>query len=301
MKVLKILGVVLLLLVLLAAAGGSFIYWKSGRALARRHRVPEHALTIPTDSAALARGRHLGQAIAKCVDCHGESLQGSVVIDALPFARVVAPNLTAGRGGIGAARSDADLVRAIRHGVGPDGRALTIMPAEAYIHLTDADLAAIIAWVRSIPPVDHEQPATAFGPIGRMLIARNRLPLFPAAYVAHDSVAPYAAAPDTTVAYGRYLAWIGGCHACHNPALSGGPLPGGDPESPPPANITPGGLPTWTETDFFRLLREGRGTGGRAIDNRFMPWRTSGRMTDEEIRTLWRYLRSVPPREVGQT
>ncbi len=301
MKVLKVLGIILLVLVLLAAAGGGWMYWKSNGTINRRYDVPTVSLPLPTDSASLARGRHLVEAVGKCFDCHGENLGGMVIIDGMPFARVIAPNLTRGRGGVGAARSDAELLRAVRHGVRPDGRGLVIMPSEAYIHFTDADLAAVVAYVRSVPPVDNELPATAFGPIARMLLAQDKLPVFPVSYIAHDSVAPYGATPDTTTRYGRYLAWTGGCHACHNPAGSGGAMPGGPPDAPAAANITPGGLPDWTEADFVRLLREGKGRGDRDIDNANMPWRNSGRMTDAEIHALYLYLRSLPPRELGQT
>lgn len=300
MKVLKVLGIILLVLVLLAAAGGGWMYWKSGAAINRRYDVPAVNLPLPTDSGALARGRHLVEAVGKCLDCHGDDLGGKVIIDGMPFARVVAPNLTRGSGGVGGARSDADLLRAIRHGVSADGRGLVIMPAEAYIHFTDADLAAVVAYIRSVPPVESNLPATAFGPISRMLLAQGVLPVFPASYIAHDSVAPWAATPDTTAAYGRYLAWTGGCHACHNPAGSGGALPGGPPDAPAAANITPAGLPEWTEAEFVRLLREGKGRGDRDINNDHMPWRNSGRMTDAEIHALYTYLRTLPPRELGQ-
>ncbi len=301
MKVLKWIGIVVGALCVLIVAGVGLIYWKSGRVIARTYSVPEVSLAVPSDSATIARGRHLGTAVAKCGDCHGENLGGTLFIDGMPFARVAAPNLTRGRGGVGGSRSDAELMRAIRHGVGPGGRGLVIMPSEAYIHLSDADLAAVVAWVRSMPDVDNELPAPAFGPIGRMVLATTDAPLFPAAYVQHDRVAPYAAPADTTVAYGRYLSWIGGCHACHNPALSGGDNAGGPPGSPITANITPGGLPDWTEEEFLRLLREGKGRGGRDVNNDHMPWRSTGKMTDAEIHALYRYLRSVPAKQLGET
>ena len=72
-------------------------------------------------------------------------------IDDPALGRVIAPNLTRGRGGVGATFSDADFVRAIRHGVDPSGRPLLIMPADDYTHFSDADLGMIIAYVRSLP------------------------------------------------------------------------------------------------------------------------------------------------------
>jgi hypothetical protein len=100
-----------------------------------------------------------------------------------------------------------------------------------------------------------------------------------------------------TVAYGRYLASVAGCHGCHGHGLSGGRV-AGPPGLPPASNLTPAGIGGWTERDFVRALREGRRRDGSTIDE-FMPWRTLGRMTDEELGALWDYLRSVPPKPFG--
>jgi cytochrome c553 len=89
------------------------------------------------------------------------------------------------------------------------------------------------------------------------------------------------------VEYGRYLATIGGCRACHGAALAGD----ANPDAP---DITVGRLAGWSEADFFRSLREGRRPDGTAIDPEKMPWLRSGLMTDDEIRAVWAYMRSVP-------
>jgi mono/diheme cytochrome c family protein len=276
------------------------VYIASEGKLNHRFEVAAETVPIPSDSAALARGRHLAEAVGKCVDCHRPNFGGGMFIDAPPFARLAAPNLTRGQGGVAASLSDADWVRAIRHGVLPGGRGAIIMPAEAYVHLSDADLGAVIAYVKSVPPVDASWPAPKFGPVGRTLMALGKLPFIPAAYIDHTRNGMTAPAPDTTAVYGKYLAQSGGCTSCHNPSLSGGPNPAGPPDSPPPMNLTPIGLAGWTEAMFFTVLREGKKPDGSAIDNNFMPWRSSGRMTDDEIHAVWRYLQSVPPKEFGQ-
>ncbi len=300
MKLLKWLGIAVAALLVVVIVCAVAIIIASNRRFNHRFDISAAAVPIPTDSASLARGRHLAEAVTKCEDCHRPNFGGGMFIDQAPFARLAAPNLTRGRGGLGAQLSDLDWVRVIRHGVLPNGRGAMIMPAEAYIFLSDADLGAVIAYVKSVAPVDAEWPQPRFGPIGRALLAFNKLPMFPAAYIDHSRRDAPTPAPDTTVVYGRYLAHIGGCHACHNPALSGGANAGGPPGSPPPMNLTPIGLAGWTETMFIRVLREGKKPDGTAIDNNFMPWQSSGRMTDAEIHAVWRYLQSLPPKELGQ-
>ena len=300
MKVLKWLGILVGACLVLACLGYAGIYVASNRFLHKARSVPTAAVAIPTDSAAIAHGRHLAEAVNKCTDCHGDDLGGKVFLAAGPFATIVAPNLTRGAGGIAAHYNDADWERAVRHGIGGDGRALAIMPAEAFQFLSDADLGAVLAYVRSVPAVDRTLPATSFGPIGRMLIARKKLPMFPVEVVNHARTGYTYPAADTSTEYGHYLANIGGCTSCHNPAMSGGPNPAGPPNSPPPANLTPGGKPQWTEAEFLRTLREGKTQDGRDIDVNFMPWRSSGRMTDAEIHAVYRWLRSLPAKELGQ-
>ena len=105
-----------------------------------------------------------------------------------------------------------------------------------------------------------------------------------------DHAAPARAAPKAgiTVEYGKYLALS--CAACHGDDLAGG---GGGPGGP---NITPGGTPgQWSEADFIRTLRRGTTPDGRQLDSENMPWQSFGRLTDDELKAIWLYLKSVPP------
>jgi mono/diheme cytochrome c family protein len=298
-RLIKWLGIAATALVALLLVAAGVVYAASSSKINKHYTVGAAWARPAADSALVERGRHLTQAIAKCGDCHGENLGGTAFINSAAFARIPAPNITGGRGGALAAYSDEELARVIRHGVKRDGRAALIMPSESFVHLTEADLGALIAYLRTVPPVDSQWPAPRVGPIGRMMIVSGQ-PVMAASYIDHErrDVAP-AAQPDTTAAYGRYLAVVGSCPVCHNPAMSGG-ASGGPPGSPIPANITPTGIGNWTEADFVRLLREGKGIGGRDIDNEFMPWQNMGRMTDAEIHALWLYLRSLPPKEIGE-
>jgi mono/diheme cytochrome c family protein len=278
----------------------SLVYALSNKHINKRYTVGATWVAVPRDPALVARGAHLAQAVTKCVVCHGEDLGGTMFIDAPAFARIAAPNLTAGRGGAGGRYTDQELARVIQHGVKRDRRGAVIMPAEAFTYLSDADLAAVIAYVRSVPPVDREWPAPKFGPVARTLLAFGKLPVFPAEQLDHERHNPMAPPADTTPAYGRYLTQIGGCSNCHNPSYSGGKMAAGDPEAPAAVNLTPAGIGDWTEADFVRVLREGKRFGGGApINDRFMPWKSSGRMTDAEIHAVWLFLKTLPPKEFG--
>jgi mono/diheme cytochrome c family protein len=219
-----------------------------------------------------------------------------VVIDAAPF-RVVAPNLTAGAGGVAPRYSDADWVRAIRHGLRPDGTPLLIMPSHNFAALSDADLTAIIAYVRSMAPVDNDPGAFELRLLGRLLVVLGELPI-PAEQIDHGA-GPQAAPPaGRTVAYGGYLATIGNCADCHGRALSGAPPV--EPGAPPAPNLTPGGqLQGWIEADFITAMRTGSTPGGRALSTA-MPWELTGQLTDEELGALFSYLQSLPARAYGE-
>src|SRR5215207_1424780 len=145
-------GFVALGVVLIVLAAGVAIYVISENKLNQTRSVPTENLAIPTDTSAIQRGQHLAAAVGVCIDCHGTNLAGKVYIDDPALGRVVSPNLTRGRGAVGAAYSDADLVRSIRHGVSPSGRMLLVMPSDDYYYLSDTDLGAIVAYIRSLPP-----------------------------------------------------------------------------------------------------------------------------------------------------
>lgn len=283
-------------LLLLVAFGT--IYGLAQRELGRTYAVARKAPPRATDSLAVTRGEHLATSISKCADCHGADFGGQLVIDDAALGRVGAPNLTGGRGGVGSIRTDADFAAAIRHGVGPAGKPLLIMPAHDYTYLSEADLQALIAFLRSRPNVDREIPARRLGPVGLALIASKKLPLS-AALIDHAVVQPDSVPQGPTAEYGRYLANVGGCTGCHNPSLSGGEIIGAPPGTPQAANLTPGGR-SWTLELFRTTLRTGQRPGGGGELNDFMPIRFTKLMTDEEIEAVWRYVVSVPPKALGE-
>lgn len=274
------------------------VFGISSYRMSRTIAFTDGAPPIPTDTATLARGRYLATAIAKCTECHGADLGGKLAVDAGPVGTMYGPNLTSGVGGLGPSRTDADLVHAVRHGLGPGGRLLRFMPSLDWFGMADEDVGAIVAYVRSVPPVDRTMPASVVKPLGRALYVAGQLPLHEAELIDHAAPRAPRPASGATAEYGAYLARIGGCTGCHGPGLSGGQVPGTPPEFKPAANLTPEGIGHYTEADFFTALREGRKPDGSAIDP-FMPWALTKLMTDDDTRAIWKYLISVPRKPFG--
>jgi cytochrome c553 len=296
----KLLGKILAGLVVVIVLIVAVAYVASSAAVGKRFTVTDPSPPIPDDAASIERGKHLTRAITKCVACHGDDLGGDVMFDNVLLGRIASVNLTRGNGGRGNSLTDAQIVRAIRHGVGGDGRSLFIMPSGAmYQHLSDDDVAAIAAYVRSVPPVDRITPVSRLGPLGRVLVAAGKLDgMYEASVIDHTAKRRAAPAIGPTVEYGAYLVTVGGCRTCHGPTLSGGEIQNG-PDSPvPAANITPDGLKAYDEAAFFRALREGKRPGGTTI-NPVMPWKLTREMNDVEIRAVWNYLQTVPSKPFG--
>lgn len=292
---LKRLGIGVLALVIVIGAAGAGLYGVTASRFRKSYDVKVEKIAVPADAEAVARGKRFATVIAKCVDCHGANLQGKLLVDDPKFARLAASNLTAGKGGVATRyQTDEDWVRAIRHGVRPDGKALIFMPSNEYWHLNDQDLGDIIAYLEALAPVDNELPTAVMGPIARGLYAAKKLPLLTAEIIDHDAARPAPVTPGPTAEYGKYIARVGGCHGCHKENLAGGRDMAAPPEFAWPANLTPAGrLGKWGEADFFRAMREGKRPDGSNIDP-FMPWALTAQMNDDEIRAIWNYLKTVP-------
>jgi mono/diheme cytochrome c family protein len=296
-RIVRWVGIVVGALVALVVIAIGALWGASSMKLNRQFTVPTENVAVSTDPAVIQRGQHLAFAITKCMGCHGVDLGGNVLTDSPVLGRLAAPNLTSGQGGIGATWSDTDIARAIRHGVTPQGKALMLMPADDFNPLGPDDMTALLSYIRSVPPVDREIPPTEMRLLGRALILRGSFPI-PADQIDHAK-APVAPPPaGATKEYGAYLANVGGCTGCHGLGLSGGPLAGAPPGTPPAQNLTPTGLGNWTAEDFFRALKTGARPDGSRIDP-FMPWAFTSQMTDDEIRATWLYLKTVPPRPSG--
>ena len=273
------------------------VYAVTGTRIARTVALPTHAFTAPTDSASVARGEHLVRSINKCVDCHGTDMAGMTLNEDFMIGTLAGSNITFGKGGLPADFSDVAFERAIRHGVRLDGRRLRFMPSEEYQHLSDADVGAVIAYVRSVPPVDKERVPLSLGPLARALHLAGQFPFFGYDLVTHREEVVPSIPEDTTVAYGEYLGEVG-CAGCHGATYGGGKIPGTPPDFPPAANLTPSGIGHYTFDQFVSTLKTGKRPDGTELKP-LMPIAATKLMSDVEFKALWNYLRTLPPKEFG--
>ncbi len=265
-------GALLLLLLL----GAAWLWFASNRTLNAAVPQRPERLVQPTPAAMAnieRRARTLG-----CISCHGEGLSGKVFMDSAIFARVHAPNLTA----VAARATDQQLARGIRQGIGADGRALLIMPSEAYQHLTDEETSALVAFIRGLPRAGQPSPRRSLGPIARFAVASGGFQTSPAL------VAQYQQRPAADLgaghALGRHLARTT-CSGCHGSDLAGRQV---SPEINAP-DLTIAGA--YDLPAFTRLLREGVAPGNKPLKEMRQVARNDSRFyTDEEIAALHAYL-----------
>lgn len=284
---------------LVVLAGGTVV---AGLRLAdsrmqRRVEVPVRPVAYTADAAALERGRYLF-ASRGCVDCHGSGGAGHMFLDDGKGLRIQGPNISPGPGSAVAAYRPEDWVRAIRHGVAPDGRPLMIMPSEDYNRFTDADLAALVAYVRALPPspggaaiVELPLPARVLYGLGAIDDA--------AAKIDHALPPAQPVAEGVNLAHGAYVANM--CLGCHGPQLAGGRIPGGPPDWPAASNLTPGEgtvMARYPDAEsLLRLFRTGQRPDGSAV--KVMPFGSLREMNETDVRALHLYLRGLPPRPQG--
>ena len=268
----------LLLVVLLAAA----VFARS--AMLRRHvwEVPATALAVlPTDATAIAEGGRLAL-IMGCHDCHGAQLEGRVFFSEPHVADLIAPNLSR----LVPAYSDAELARAIRHGIRRDGTGLFAMPSASFFHLSDEDLGRLIAYLRRQPRQDGEERTTSIGPIGHVGVATGKFQTV-AATMDHGATREAPAPSSSAAVRGQYLARIA-CSECHGLAFEGG-LEG----KAPPLLIAA----AYPDDAFRQLLRTGESLGKRDLylmddvaKHRF------SHFSDDEITALHTFFRTPAAR-----
>jgi mono/diheme cytochrome c family protein len=291
-KVLKWIGIVIgILVVLLIVFGGSMFAIGSSQ-LTKTYEIQPATVTIPEDLDAVERGAYLYA--VSCAGCHGDDLAGKAILDDPPLGYLPAPNLTAGKGGVGAGYSDTDFVRAIRHGVGADGKGLIIMPSKSYWHFSEEDLGSIIAYVKNAPSVDNNLGEKSLTPVARIMLAAGAFgEAFAVEVLDHDAPLPIAPERVVDAEYGEYLVNTGDCSNCHGADLAGAQSP--EPGSPFSSNLTPGGvLAIWTADDFIETMRTGVTPYGRKLDGNFMPYESYARLNDDDLAAIFLYLQSLP-------
>lgn len=291
-KALKWIGIMLGSLIGLILISALTLFLIGNARLNKTYDFPPSNLTIPTDSESIARGGHIAESL--CEGCHSPDLSGiNNWFAGGPLGTIDSANLTSGEGGVGQTYTDEDLVGAIRHGIDSEGKP-TFMPAVVSTsNLSDEDLVAVIAYVKSVPPVDHITNGKQFTPLAKIMLAAGmvgKLPVEAASHAVHVT----APAPAVSAEYGSYLVDTHDCHICHGQNMNGGKLP--DPTqniiSP---NLTAGGEPGfWTEAQFINTIRTGTTPSGHMLIPERMPWKEFRHMTDDELKAIWMYLQSLP-------
>ncbi|GIV54749.1 MAG: hypothetical protein KatS3mg039_1267 [Candidatus Kapaibacterium sp.] len=271
------------------ALGGVVVFvigmmlWVNSR-LDRTYHIEPRAVAVLTDSASVAEGKRLFSIY--CSECHGDNAAGTAFFHNPSLGSVNAPNLTRGRGGVATLyHNTSDWVRAIRHGITPEGKPTFIMPSKDFHYLSDADVGHLVAFLRTAPAADGVGRKRELTTLAKVLVGMGAFgDIISAEVIPHDSVPP-TRPRGVTAAYGNYLITTFGCRGCHGERLAGGKHP--DPEGPPGPNLTPGGnLGSWDEDVFITNIRGRR--------SRWMPFVQLGRMSDDELRAIWSYLHGLP-------
>jgi cytochrome c553 len=267
-------------LLLLAALAGLEGCREAPRAAAQAPPQFERVVGSATGRAALvAHGARLGTVLG-CNGCHGADLAGHVWSEDPREAILFTSNLTRALPGY----SDAQLERTIRFGVRPDGSPLWEMPSQIFTHLSAPDMAALIAWLRTMPPAGRAHPRIVIGPRGRELIASGEIE--PAPKIVRDNLRVWPARVDGRHDWARYIVRAT-CAECHGLTLTGHR---GDPAHSPPDLVAAG---AYSRAEFRHLMRTGEPTGGRRLG--LMGDVARGRFvhfTNREVDAIYDYLRA---------
>lgn len=259
----------------------------------------------------LQRGRYLFTTLAGCTDCHSQhnwQEHGAPVIPGtegggqfldmpdLP-GHVEAPNITPDVETGAGSWSDDQLARAIREGIGHDGRTLfPMMPYQKWKNMSDEDVASVVVYLRSLSPIHHQTQPTQI--------------IFPVKYLIRSAPEPVTLPvmspnPSDQIEYGKYLVTVAGCGECHTPQIKGAPIPGMDLAggwmmrgpwgAAATANITPdaSGIGYYDEALFMKVLRTGY-VGARKL-NSIMPFGDFQNLTEQDLKAIFAYLRTVKP------
>lgn len=288
-KIFKWTGIALLSVLSLLGIGYAVVTFSINGRIRKNYAFAKESLEITSDSATLARGKHL-VAIKGCQDCHGADLSGKIMIDDGAVGRLPASNLTRGKGGLPDNYSTADWVTALRHGIGKTGRPLIFMPSHETTLLSAQDMAAIIAFCQTVPSVDHELPAIDLGPVAKVMGYLDKMPLLSVEKIDHAKA--MVAEIDTAegAVQGKYLAIS--CSGCHRADFKGGdPLAPGLP--PVPDLSLSGNVGKWTKEQFINTLRTGKTPSGHQMNSDDMPWKMTAQYEDKELSSLYAFFQTI--------
>ncbi len=264
---------------LVPAAFAIWVWLASEAHFASFAAPPPFSHAIPTDTAAIAHGKHLTETRG-CVGCHGDRLQGDLFHDDGIAGRAVAANIAK----LVHENSPATFERALRHGIDHSGRAMWNMPSYNFVRMTDSDVAALYAYIKTVPAADTKLPAGWLG-IPRIAVALGQDAAIPA-FLDKVPALSWQSHPDASIRRGEYLAMTS-CNECH-----GFSLRGDDPWAPPGERAADLAIvASYSHDDFARLMRTGKAAGNRELRlmsgvarSRFVHW------TDEEVDDLYAFL-----------
>jgi mono/diheme cytochrome c family protein len=270
-----------------------------------KYDAPYPSIKSNSDSASIARGRHLVISAAHCTDCHGAGnsdsliragqepvLSGSVPF-ALPVGTIYSANITSDSVyGIGR-YTDGEVARVLRYGVHPEGEAVyDFMP---FHNLSDEDLIDIISYLRTQKPVHQQKKDNELNTMGYLVKAFMVHPVGPSEPIVKS------VKPDSSAEYGKYIVHnVGNCKGCHTlRTISGeyiGELMAGGGDmglGAIPPNLTPDSSSRifgWTQQMFVNRFRM-----GKLNPNSEMPWASFKRMNDTELKAIYQYLQTIKP------
>ena len=292
-KVLKWIGIVLGALLGLIVLAAIVLFVSGTSRLWRVYTIPVKPVTIPTDAASIDRGKHRVE--ISCAGCHGADLGGIPNwFDGGPLGTIDSANLTTGEGGIGRTyQLDTDYVRAIRHGVNAEGMPIYMLASTAYNTMSDKDLGEVLAYIKTMPPIDRKTNGARFTPLANVMFGLGMFGKLPAESIDH-SRPPATPTEGVTADYGDYLVAINDCRACHGVQMAGGKHPDPTVKVIVP-NLTPGGdLAGWTADQFITAMRTGFTPDNRPLSPELMPWDVYKLSTDDELKAMFLYLQSLP-------
>lgn len=284
----KWFGIVLGTLLVLVLIASTIVYflWENKRN--KTYTIAKSNLEIPApDSVVLAHGQQIALMYG-CTGCHTKTLQGQSWIS--NFLGDLGPsNLTSGKGGVGSKYTDEDWIRSIRHGVGLDKRSLLVMPSPEFNKLGKQDLQALVAYLKSVPPVDNELNPNKMKFVGRAMMAFVfQFDPFMADQIDHEK--PILDVPEKAVSlqHGTYM--VQPCQACHGEDLKGQPL-GGD-ASIISSDLT--NLNGWTVENFGRAIQHGVRPNGDSLLVNMPRWTM---LDDVDIEAIWLYITKLKESE----
>lgn len=312
-KLIKILWIALVAVIVVLAGG--FIYFQA----TFPKTDPPMNVNVEITEARLERGKYLVEHVTVCTDCHstrdwtkfsgpvtpGTEGMGGFTLDesfGLP-GKITSKNITPAALNTW---SDGEIIRAITTGVTKDNDVLfPIMPFMNYNNLSKEDLYSIVAYIKSLKPIENEIPERELNfplnfLINTMAIER---------YTPKESVDK-----SDKINYGKYLTTIAVCADCHTPVKEGEPIAGMDFAGGAefdlpwgivrPANLTPDketGIGNWTKEDFIKRFKNYDNEESKNVSvnmsefNSVMPWTMYAGMTEEDLGAIYDYLRTLKP------